>query len=581
LLADVDPVAQEPIFVQRARRVDEHHIPLVVDGEFDLAVRVLKSQGGGVARDQLIDRKGQFLNARKLPVVEPRDAVRRMKMNVETKLKKLRARLQEISHLGGAAVVLSWDQATYMPPGGAQARAKQFALIRRIEHERMTSPALGRLLDELANYGGRHDGHDARLITLARREFEKAIRVPASFVERASTVAITSYYAWQEARRNNDFAAMLPSLERSLDLTREFVEFFGPYEHLADPLIASADEGLTCAVVRALFEQLRAELVPLVDSICDLRPADDSCLRVAFAEAPQLEFRLAVAKAYGYDLARGRLDTTAHPFCMKLSPGDVRIVTRMSQNQFSQGLFSTLHEVGHALYEQGVAPELAGTPVGKGVSAAIHESQARLWENVVGRSRNFWQHYYPKLQEAFPDQLDKVPLQTFYHAVNKVERSLIRTDADEITYNLHVILRFDLELDLLEGKLAAKDLPQAWRARYQSDLAISPADDRDGCLQDMHWYCGVVGGAFHSYAIGNILAAQFYAAALRAHPNIPVESGRGEFGTLRNWLAENLYRHGCNFTPTELVMRTTGEPMTIKPYIAYLRTKYGELYRPS
>jgi carboxypeptidase Taq len=500
-------------------------------------------------------------------------------VTIQTKLRELRARLLEIRDLGWAGAVLSWDQATYMPPAGAPARARQLALLSRLEHERMTDPALGHLLDALAPYAGGHDDDDARLIAVARRDFDKAIKVPASYVERANALGSASYSAWRKARPSNDFASMRPYLENSLELTREYVEFFAPYQHMADPLIDDVDEGLTYAAVRALFDQLRRELVPLVTSICNQAPADDSCLHGEFAERAQLEFGLKVATDFGYDLKRGRLDTTPHPFCTKFSDADVRITTRTYANELSQCLFSTLHETGHALYEQGIAPELAGTPLGRGTSMAVHESQSRLWENVVGRSRNFWQQYYPKLQQEFPQQLGKTPRETFYRAINKVARSLIRTDADEVTYNLHVILRFDLELELLAGKLAVKDLPEAWRARYERDLAITPPDDRDGCLQDVHWYSGGIGGAFHSYAIGNILAAQFYAAALRVHPDIPDEIRAGEFTTLRHWLTENLYRQGRKFKPAEIVARATGEPMTIKPYMAYLRGKYGELYR--
>jgi carboxypeptidase Taq len=335
---------------------------------------------------------------------------------------------------------------------------------------------------------------------------------------------------------------------------------------------------MTCASVRSLFAELRGELVPLVRAICDRPAADDSCLHGVFAEGPQLAFSLAVAADYGYDLDRGRLDRTFHPFCTRLSGGDVRITTRVYPDDLTQALFSTLHEAGHGLYEQGVGPELDGTPLGSGTSAGVHESQSRLWENVVGRSLGLWQHFYPKLRATFPDRLGKVPVETFYRAINKVERSLIRTEADEVTYNLHIILRFDLELEMLERKLAIKDLPEAWRARYQSDLGVSPPDDRDGCLQDVHWFSGLIGGAFHSYTIGNVLSAQFHGAALRAHPEIPREIEAGRFGTLKVWLDQNLYRHGRKFKADEIVRRATGEPMTIRPYMSYLGRKYGELY---
>jgi carboxypeptidase Taq len=498
----------------------------------------------------------------------------------DTRLAELKARLQEISDLDGAAAILSWDQSTYMPAGGAAARGRQGALISRLTHERRTDAGLGRLLDELTPYGESlpPDSDGAALIRVTARDFAKQVRVPTDFVERSSAHASATYDAWTRARQNNDFASMRPFLERTLDLSCEYAGFFAPYQHVLDPFIDDADEGMTCAAVRALFAQLRAELVPLVRAICERPPGDDSCLRGAYAEAPQLDFGLALATDYGYDLARGRLDRTPHPFCSRLSGGDVRITTRVFPDDVTQALFSTLHEAGHGMYEQGVAPALDGTPLGSGTSAGVHESQSRLWENVVGRSRGLWRHYYPKLQATFPDRLGNVPLETFYRAINKVERSLIRTEADEVTYNLHIILRFDLEVEMLERRLAVKDLPQAWRARYQSDLGISPPDDRDGCLQDVHWFGAHIGGAFHSYTIGNVLSAQFYAAALRAHPEIPHEIGAGRFATLKGWLDENLYRHGRKYQADEIVRRATGEPMTIRPYMDYLNRKYGELY---
>jgi carboxypeptidase Taq len=498
----------------------------------------------------------------------------------DTALAELKARLIEISDLAGTAAILSWDQSTYMPSGGAAARGRQSALMSRLLHERRTDPQLGRLIYQLTPQAESlpPDSDDAALIRVTARDFAKAVRVPTSFVERLSAHSSASYDAWTRARQNNDFASMRPFLERTLDLSCEYAEFFAPYQHVIDPLIDDMDEGMTCASVRALLAELRAELLPLVRAICDRPPADDSCLHGAFAEGPQLDFGLGIATAYGYDLARGRLDRTHHPFCTRFSGGDVRITTRVYPDDVTQALFSTLHETGHGLYEQGVAGELDGTPLGSGTSAGVHESQSRLWENVVGRSLGLWGHFYPKLRATFPDRLGNVPLETFYRAINKVERSLIRTEADEVTYNLHIILRFDLELEMLERRLAVKDLPEAWRARYQSDLGVSPPDDRDGCLQDVHWFSGCIGGAFHSYTIGNVLSAQFHAAALRAHPEIAREIGEGRFGTLKGWLDRNLYRHGRKFKADEIVRRATGEPMTIRPYMDYLRHKYGELY---
>ncbi len=293
----------------------------------------------------------------------------------------------------------------------------------------------------------------------------------------------------------------------------------------------------------------------------------------------QFDFALRVARDLGYDFKRGRLDLTYHPFCTRFSAGDVRITTRISESYFGDALFSTLHEAGHAMYEQGISPSLDGTPLGRGTSAGVHESQSRLWENVVARSRGFWEHFYPSLQRVFSAQLSTIPVGVFHRAINRVAQSLIRTDADEVTYNLHIMLRFDLEIKLLEGHLRVKDLPEAWHAAMRADLDIAPSNDCDGCLQDAHWFSGYIGGRFQSYTVGNLLSAQFYAAALKAYPDIPREIARGEFGTLHGWLRDNLYRHGSKFTANDLVERATGEPMQIDPYVDYLRKKYGTLYR--
>ena len=416
----------------------------------------------------------------------------RGRRSAEDMLRELRSRLFEIDDLAAAADLLGWDQATYMPGGGARARGRQSATLRRLAHERLVDPAIGRLLDGLQSYaeGLSRDSDDASLVRVARRDFEKAIKVPSFYVARANALNAASYDAWTRARPANDFAAMRPFLEQTLDLSREYAGFFAPWAHIADPLIDDSDEGMTTASIRSLFSDLRNELVPMVRTICEQPPADESCLHGAFDERAQFEFGLAVAARMGYDLDRGRLDRTHHPFCTKFSTGDVRITTRVYESDVARALFATLHEAGHALYEQGVDPALEGTPLGEGASDGVHESQSRLWENVVGRSRKFWRHFYPVLQNTFRDQLARVALETFYRAINKVERSLIRADADEVTYNLHVMLRFDLELDLLEGRLRVADLPEAWHAGMQAVLGVTPRDDRDGCLQDVHWYSG-------------------------------------------------------------------------------------------
>ena len=423
--------------------------------------------------------------SRPTPSKKPAPRAAKRKSNgssAEIKLAEVKRRLLEISDLGSAASVLGWDQATYMPPGGAAARARQGAVLSGLAHEKAVDPALGKLLDALQPYADTlpDDSDGACLIRVARRDFDKAIRVPAEFVARWSAFGSASFDAWTRARPANDFATMRPLLQQALDFSRDYAGFFAPYKHIADPLIDGPDEGMTTAAVRALFKELRAALVPIVRAITEQQPANSSCLHGKFPEPAQIDLGLAAVKRFGYDFARGRLDKTHHPFCTKFSAGDVRITTRVREDDIGEALFSTLHEAGHALYEQGVSPDLEGTPLGYGTSAGVHESQSRLWENVVGRSRGFWEYFYPALCKAFPDHFGRVPLDTFYRAINKVQRSLIRTDADEVTYNLHVMMRFDFELDLLEGRLKVADLPEAWRARFKADFGIAPPDDRAG-----------------------------------------------------------------------------------------------------
>ena len=504
-----------------------------------------------------------------------------MKTIVVPKLEELKQRLAEVNDLRSAAAVLSWDQTTYMPPGGAEARGRQMATLERLAHQKFTHPTIGRMLAELRSYEGSlpYDSNEAALVRVTRRDYERAVKVPPSFIAKFSVHAAATYDAWVKARPANDFSSMRPLLERTLEYSRELANYFPGYDHIADPLIDFADFGMKAATVSALFADLRKELVPIVQAITSQPLADDACLRQHFPEAQQLSFGAEVVKRLGYDFGRGRQDKTHHPFCTTFSLGDVRITTRVKENDLGDALFSTIHEAGHAMYEQGIRRELEGTPLAHGTSSGVHESQSRLWENIVGRGRAFWRFFYPKLQAVFPSQLGNVPLDTFYHAINKVERSLIRTDADEATYNLHVMIRFDLELQLLEGKLAVRDLPEAWRERYKTDLGIAPPDDRDGVLQDVHWFAGQIGGVFQGYTLGNILSAQFYDAALKAHPEIPDQIARGEFATLHGWLEENIYQHGSKFTANEIVKRATGQLLTIEPYIRYLQTKYEELYR--
>lgn len=500
---------------------------------------------------------------------------------MENKLQELRTRLVEVYDLNAASAVLGWDQATYMPSGGAPARGRQLATVDKLSQQKFTDPAIGKLLDDLEKSAKDlpYESDDAALIRKTRRDYNKQLKVPPAWVAKFSAHSTEAFIAWTVARPANDFKSVQDNLKKTLDLSREYANFFPGYDHIADPLIDTPDPGMKAADIRRIFSELRQQLVPIVKDITSQAKADDSPLRKGYPENEQLEFGISISKDFGLDMNRSRQDKTHHPFCTTFSIGDVRITTRVKENDLSDALFSTLHETGHALYEQGVNPALEATPLMSGASSGVHESQSRTWENLVGRSRGFWEHYYPRLQEKFRKQLKDVSLDAFYRAINKVVPSLIRTDADEVTYNLHVMIRFDLELQLLEGNLEIKDLPDAWNARYQQDLGIHAPSDVDGVLQDVHWYAGRIGGMFQGYTLGNIMSGLFFEQALNAHPEIPAEISQGKFSNLHTWLKENLYWHGSKFTPIELIQRITGGPLRIEPYISYLKTKYGELYK--
>jgi len=499
---------------------------------------------------------------------------------IHPKLLELRTRLAEIDDIHAAASLLYWDQATYMPPGGAAARGRQLATLRQIAHGKLTDGAIARLLDHLAEYAADlpYDSEDASLLRVTQRCYDQAVRVPTALVAEFSQHRTRTYHAWAKARAEREFALVQPYLERTLDLSRQWANCFPGYDHIADPLIDTSDYGMKAAEIRTIFADLRQQLVPLVQAIAAQPVPDSACLYRYYPEADQLGFSLKLIEQIGYDLSRGRQDKTLHPFMTNFSIDDVRITTRVYEQDLTQGLFSTIHEMGHALYEQGNPPGFEATPLAGGVSSGVHESQSRLWENLVGRSLPFWTYWYPQLQQTFPSQLGDVPLETFYRAINRVARSLIRTDADEVTYNLHVMIRFDLELDLLEGKLTVRDLPEAWNERYRSDLGVVPAHDSDGVLQDVHWYSGQIGGMFQGYTLGNLMSAQFFEAALQSHPAIPQQIGQGDCTTLHTWLTHNIYQQGRKYTAAELLQRVTGKPLSTAPLIAYMRRKFSCLY---
>jgi carboxypeptidase Taq len=491
-------------------------------------------------------------------------------------LKTLIGKAQDIYHAVG---LLEWDQQTYMPSGGGEGRSHQLSTLMRLYHETITSDETGELLEGLKTYTAElePDSDDARLIAFTARLYDKRTRVPAQYVAEFAQLAAASYQVWTEARPENNFARFQPYLEKIVAYRRQYAGFFAPYEHVYDPLLDDYERGMTTAEVQAIFAALRPQQVALVQAIASRPQVENAFLHQPFEPQKQWDFGVEAITRMGYDWDHGRLDKAPHPFTQNFGTGDVRITTRVLPNYLGSALFSNIHEMGHALYEQGVDPALERTPLAAGASYAVHESQSRLWENIVGRSRPFWQHFYPRLQEYFPAQLGGVDLETFYKGINRVQPSLIRVEADEATYNLHIMLRLELEIALMEGSLEVKDLPEAWNARMQEYLGITPPDDAMGVLQDVHWSSGYF-GYFSTYALGNLVSAQLWECIRKDLPNVEDEIRRGEFGSLLAWLREKIHRHGSKFMPQELIQRVTGSRIDPAAYMRYLNGKYGEIY---
>ena len=503
-------------------------------------------------------------------------------------LEPLRRHLLPIAHLNSAASVLSWDQETYMPPGGGEARAEHLATLQGLAHERLTSSEtedlLGRWLDLKTGepLSGATDGWDPVAHALLRetwRDYTKAKQVPNDFVRRLGKTCSLAQQAWAEAKKQDDFASFLPHLAAIVALKKEEVGYRGPVPTPYDALLDTYEPGATTAQLLPLFAALKSRLIPLLDRIVhsSVKPREDILTR-GYDRDRQLAFGRMVLEAMGYDFERGRLDISAHPFTTSFHPSDVRVTTRVSEQDFTGSLFSCIHEGGHGLYDQGLPATHYGTPLGESVSLGLHESQSRLWENCVGLSRPFWQHFYPLLQHTFPDQLRPVALDDFHASLNIVKPSFIRVDADELTYNLHIMLRFEIERDLLEDRVRVEELPQLWRDKMKSYLGIVPPTDREGVLQDVHWSLGAI-GYFPTYTLGNLYSVQFFNQARRDIPDLPDRIARGDLLSLKAWLNERIHRWGRLYTADELVRRLTGEPLSPVHFLTYLENKYGELYK--
>jgi len=490
---------------------------------------------------------------------------------MEPALTELENRLGKLTDLRRIASVLLWDMTVWMPPGGGPSRAAQLATIEAIIHECEVDERLGELLEELEPYAESlpADSDDACLIRVAKRDWTKARRVPVELATDLVRTAAQSYEVWVKAREEADFASFRPWLEQIVELRRRYIECFAPYDDPYDPLLDDFESGMKTDEVRAIFGVLEPELTALVAE--HATDDQDDFLHGPFPIESQAALSRELIERFGATWDQFRLDTTVHPFETTFGLGDIRLTTRYSENDL-HSLFTAMHECGHGLYEWGVSPALERTPLCTGASAALHESQSRLWENVVGRSLPFWRWFYPRVQKAFPEKLGDVSLQSFHGGINRVRRSLIRVDADETSYGLHLILRFELEQELVSGRLAVKDLPDAWNARFEELMGVSVPNDSLGVLQDSHWGGGAF-GYFPTYLLGSVLSVQIWEKARAAIPDVDEQIGRGEFGELHRWLRENVYALGRKFTPAETVQRVVGGPIDPQPYLRYLGDK--------
>jgi carboxypeptidase Taq len=491
---------------------------------------------------------------------------------------ELKRRLAEVNDLGKAMSLLSWDQRTMMPPKGAAVRAEQLGTLSRLAHDRFTSDEIGGLLDDLADYenGLPYESDEASLIRVARRDYDKERRVPADLRSDLTRAAAEGYAAWVDARARSDYPSFLPYLERNVELRRRYADCFEADEPY-DALLDDYEPGMKTAEVREVFDVLKPALIGIVRAVADHQDAvDNSFLRGSFPADRQRRLSLAVLEALGFEHDSWRLDETQHPFASGMGTSDIRLTTRFKDYDVSDALFSTMHEFGHGVYERNVDPAFERTPLCRGASMALHESQSRLWENLVGRSRPFWSFFYPTFRSIFPE-FDGVDEDAFYRAVNKVEPAFIRVEADEVTYSLHIILRFELEQELLSGELDLRELPEAWNSRMEEYLGVTVTDDAHGVLQDTHWSAGSL-GYFPTYALGNVISLQIWEQALTALPDVNDQLARGEFTQLREWLRVQLYRHGRRLKPKELIERITGSGLDAAPYLRYLKQKVGEVY---
>jgi carboxypeptidase Taq len=489
---------------------------------------------------------------------------------------RVSALVADVVDLRHAAALIAWDERVYMPPGGVAVHGDMAATIQRIAHEKFTSAALGAALEDAAREIASlaPDSDSARLVNVTARDYDRAVRVPSEYVEEHARVSSAAHQAWKQAREQSRYAVFQPHLEKVVNLARQYAGFFQPVAHPYDALMDPYEPGMLTSEVQQIFDVLRVRQVGLLREIQERRGEQPAFMKADYDEREMLAFSTEVISAFGFDWNRGRQDKSTHPFAAPIGSDDVRITTRFDRRNPFEMLFAAMHEAGHGLYEQGVSAAWNRTLLRGGSSLGVHESQSRLWENVIGRSLPFWQHFFPNLQRRFPSQLAGVTLDVFHRAINHVRPSLIRVEADEVTYNLHVMVRLEIEIAMLTGTISVGDAPAYWNARMQEYLGVVPDTDANGILQDMHWSIGLF-GYFPTYTLGNLLALQLWDTYRKSNALWAEEIQQGQFGSLREWLRTALHQHGRSYQPRELVQRITGQALSTAAYLEYLESKYA------
>ena len=500
---------------------------------------------------------------------------------METKYKHLLELLAEIKDLNAASALLGWDQQVFMPPQSAQTRAMQLSTLAKLSHEKFITDEIGGLLSELKGWADTkgYDSDEASLIRVVKRDYDKAKKVPTELITEITKTTSIAYEYWVESRKKSDYSIFSPHLEKIISLNIRLADCLGYKENRYDALIDQFEPELKTSQIEKIFTVLKLELIPIIGKIKENRDTvSDKMLCGEFDEQKQLQFSNELLKTIGFDFNCGRIDKSVHPFTTSFSSKDVRITTRFDTKFLPTSIFGTIHECGHALYDMGINPSLERTPLCEGTSLGIHESQSRLWENIIGRSYNFWYHFYPKLQSIFKEQFDNVPMFTFYKGVNKSAPSLIRVESDEVTYNMHIFLRFELENLFINEKLKVSDAPAMWAEKMKTYLGITPKTDSEGILQDIHWSLGSI-GYFPTYTIGNIVASQLYDKMKKDMPDIEKDIYSGKFIEILSWLRKNIHQHGRKFTLNELVTRITGSELDSTPYLNYIKSKFTQIYK--